>query len=329
MKRIFTSIALVLSALTGFSQQEYQVSQNMFNQMPIFAGYAGINDAICGQLMYRNQWMGFNGNPKTLIFSVNAPWSSFGGPQNFGSGLSFSSDQLGFYSMTNIKLANAYHLPTVIANGKLGVGFDLSFSQQSFTGTNGAGGTMSYIDNSDQVLMGLGNTNGSALELGLGVFYKRQDLWFGINTSQNLTSTIEWATASPQLARHYYITAGYLMPLGSSRFELEPSVFIKSDGSATQMDLAVRAIYDRQFWGGLAFRPVDAAVVMAGVTRQVGPGNLKIGFAYDYSMSSLRQDGTTTSGSNGSVELFLGYCMGITPPPTTRKYYDPTLFDID
>lgn len=324
MKKVIGVIALVFSAFTGFSQQEYQVSQNMFNQMPIFAGYAGINESVCGHLIYRNQWLGFEGAPKTLIFSANTPLSTFGGPANFGAGLSFSSDQLGFSSLTNIKLAGSYIIPSVIANGKLGVGFDLAFTQQAFT----PGNNLLYIDQGDGVVNTLGNEAGNAFELGLGMFYKRDDLWFGLQTAQNLTSTIVWADAQPRLARHYYITAGYLLPLGSGQFELEPSVFIKSDGATTQMDIATRIIFDRQFWGGLSFRPVDAAIAMVGMSREVGPGTMKIGFAYDYTLSNLKKDGTTVNGSAGSVEAFIGFCMGITPPPTHIKYTDPTLFDL-
>jgi hypothetical protein len=55
------------------AQQEPQFSQNMFNILPINPGFAGSNDAICGNLFYRNQWTGFVGAPKTGLLNVASP----------------------------------------------------------------------------------------------------------------------------------------------------------------------------------------------------------------------------------------------------------------
>src|SRR5947207_3968414 len=63
----------LLFVLPGFAQQDPQFSQHMFTKLYYNPGFAGANDAICGTLLYRNQWTGFGGEPKTAVFMGDMP----------------------------------------------------------------------------------------------------------------------------------------------------------------------------------------------------------------------------------------------------------------
>ena len=74
MKKLLSLALFIISASTAtFGQQDPQFSQNMFNRLHANPAYAGSSDGICGTLLYRNQWTGFDGAPKTGLFSIDAP----------------------------------------------------------------------------------------------------------------------------------------------------------------------------------------------------------------------------------------------------------------
>ena len=62
-------VSLVFSGSLALAQQDPQFSQNMFAKLAVNPGFAGANDAICATLLYRNQWTGFGGEPKTMLFT--------------------------------------------------------------------------------------------------------------------------------------------------------------------------------------------------------------------------------------------------------------------
>ena len=75
MRKTFTIAFFCLSflVLKVSAQQDPQFSQNMFTKLCVNPGFAGSNDAICGTLLYRNQWTGFGGEPKTMLLTADMP----------------------------------------------------------------------------------------------------------------------------------------------------------------------------------------------------------------------------------------------------------------
>src|SRR6186713_136260 len=107
MRKHFTISLLsgLLFVLPGFAQQDPQFSQHMFTKLYYNPGFAGANDAICGTLLYRNQWTGFGGEPKTAMLTADMPMDALHG----GIGLSVHAlDNLGSGSSLNIKANYAY-----------------------------------------------------------------------------------------------------------------------------------------------------------------------------------------------------------------------------
>ena len=64
----------------------------MFDNVSFNPGYAGMNNNICGTILGRQQWAGFEGSPTTGILNVHAPVEMVRG----GIGLTYVNDQLGF-----------------------------------------------------------------------------------------------------------------------------------------------------------------------------------------------------------------------------------------
>src|ERR1700728_2512013 len=115
MKKIITSVALVAMGLAAQAQQDAQFSQNFFTKLNTNPGYAGISQAYCGSLIYRDQWLNLPGNPTTIAFNGDAYLPMIGG----GAGLTVYDDKLGFQSNLEVKLSYSYHL--ILGPGVLGI----------------------------------------------------------------------------------------------------------------------------------------------------------------------------------------------------------------
>lgn len=313
MKKVLYSAVLLLSGMFVNAQQEYQVSQNMFNSAAINPGAAGIDNAICAQLIGRQQWMGFDGAPNTYILNVNSNLGVFGLTNKLGAGITLFQDVIGAGYSTTAKLSANYQLD-LSSGGKLSFGLDLGMV---------AGGIdpmqLNPNDMADGTLQGILSSNnritGSTFTGGVGAFYKANNLYFGLSTSQLLESTTVYSSASVQMKRHYYITGGYQASL-NGQLVLKPNVFIKTDGATTTMDLSVLAEYNNSMWGGVSYRTEDAIVALAGYKF----GKAMIGLAYDFTTSDIR-----TTSSSGSVELFMRYCHSIEVKTKTKQFVDPSL----
>ncbi|MEI6815726.1 MAG: type IX secretion system membrane protein PorP/SprF [Bacteroidota bacterium] len=296
MKKIFTIAVIVCSVLSASAQQDPQFSMNMYNKLSVNPGYAGSNDAICGTLMYRDQWNNFPGDPKTLLFSADAAIDEIYG----GVGLNVLNDQLGLQKQLAIKVAYAYRMS--LGDGKLGLGADVGFVQNSLSGTffyNQAGDPAIPFASGTP-----GSVAGTAPDFSFGAYYNTTDYYLGLSTTHLAASAIKYGNVTSSLAHHYYFMGGYKFPVNDN-IELQPSVLVKSDGASTQLDINARAIYKNMFWGGVSYRLQDAIVAMIGLEKD----GFKIGYSYDLTMSDIK------SYSNGSHEIMVGYCFKPTSKP--------------
>ncbi len=309
MKKIsLTLIILLILSSLSFSQQDPQFSQNMFNLFMVNPGYAGNDDAINASGIIREQWIGWEGNPKTTSFSVHTPFKPFG--LSSGIGINITDDQIGFESNMGINLSYAYHRD--MGSGKLGIGFNIGFLNKSIKGEWSIPESDLHSSSSSDPAIPDGEESGMGFDTGFGLFYSDSKFYAGISGLHLFEPTIDYgATAKVQLKRHYYLTAGYSFQLNNPLYEIIPSVFIKNTTGTTQYDINALIQYNKKIWGGVSFRLQDAIVIMGGM--KLGNG-LKFGIAYDFTLSEIR------GYSNGSVEVMVGYSMNLSLDKKTQKY---------
>lgn len=291
MKKLITSIFAIALINVSYAQQDPQFSQNMHNKLFVNPAYAGSNDAFCIGAIYRMQWTGFDGAPKTGVLSLDGPIRSI----NSGIGLTVMTDKLGFEKTFMAKLAYAYRF-NVGATGKLGVGIDLGFIQKELSGDFVAN------DPNDPIIPYNGEKGSTIPDLGAGLYYNNDNLYVGISSSHILEPEVDLSTVNYIYARHYYGMIGYKFDLTPS-LALTPSIHAKYDGTTFQSDFNANLHINDKIWVGASYRLEDAIVLMAGFKVLQ---NLKIGYSYDYNMSELNDY------NNGSHEIFLGYCFN--PP---------------
>ncbi len=269
------------------AQQDPQFSQNMFTKLSVNPGFAGANDAICGTLLYRNQWTGFGGEPKTMLFTADMPVEVLRG----GVGLSvYVADQLGAEKNLNIRGMYAYRM--MLGQGNLGLGIGIGYHQKSLDGSK-----FVYNDQGD-INIPTGNVSGGAIDLDLGAYYNTDKLYVGLSSSHLQEGKISYNNIDTKLARHYYLMAGYSLDL-TSALTLKPMIQLKSDAVSTQADFNANLMINNRFWVGGSYRLQDAIVILAGL--EVMP-NLKLGYSYDLTTSDIK------TYSSGTHEIMIGYC---------------------
>ncbi len=250
MKRLSVFFSFLLLAIGVKAQQDPQFTQNMFNRLPVNPAYAGARGSICATLLMREQWIGFEGNPRTNVFSVDVPFK-FRQSHQLGTGISIIQDEIGPINSLNIKVPLAYHYR--IAQGVLSGGLELGIFNQSIKGDWRT--SEGNFDGTEDPFIPNDEAGATTFDLGLGVYYYTKELYVGLSTTHLNSPTIsdkpdENSEYSFKQVSHYYVMAGYNYPLstGAGEFELQPSIFAKSDGVSTQVDMSCTIN-----WCGLAF----------------------------------------------------------------------------
>jgi len=295
MKKTILFISLItLSFGVSQAQQVPQFSQNMFNKLANNPAIAGSSESINATVLHRSQWMGFDGAPTTLNLSVDAPFDVLHG----GIGLNIVSDEIAEYSNLGVQLSYAYQ--TDLGHGQLGIGASAGMFQSGLEG-----GNLNPADPEN-----FATESGSVMDFGGGLYYNTQDVYIGLSTLHITEPTIENEENIIGLSRHYFLLAGYyheINPLVS----LNPSIYLKSDGSTSQLDINTNIIYNNKMWGGVSYRLDEGIVLLTGMNIN---DDLKFGIAYDVVLNKIQ---------NNSIEFMLGYSYTIDYERPIKSHKNP------
>ncbi len=301
MKRIFCFLFLyIMAILAAIAQFDPQFSFNKVTQLTVNPGSAGNDGALSGVILNRYQWVGVDGAPKTLVFSVGGATKLFG--VNSGVGLNIVSDEIGFFKNIFVGFDYAYKLNTSI--GELGIGPSLGFFNMSIKPDWYIPEGDYYQTISEETgIIPTTEASRLAFDIGFGVYLRSKNYFVGFSSTHiNQASIVFTDEARTYLPRHYYLSGGYNISLPDPLFELQPAVFVKSDGASYQTDFLVDLVYKKRFSAGLNYRINDAVCVLLGFEMNSG---LKLGYAYDLTTSSL------VGYSGGSHEIYLSYSLDL------------------
>ena len=290
---------LVISLITLFfgvsqAQQVPQFSQNMFNKLANNPAIAGSSEKVNATVLHRSQWMGFDGAPTTLNLSIESPIQILHG----GIGLNIVSDAIAEYSNLGVQLSYAYQ--TDLGHGQLGIGASAGMFQSGLDG-----GNLNPADPEN-----FATESGVAMDFGGGLYYTTQDVYIGLSTLHITEPTIENVENIIGLSRHYFLLAGYYHEI-TPLISLNPSIYLKSDGSTSQLDINTNIIYNNKMWGGVSYRLDEGIVLLTGMNIN---DDLKFGIAYDVVLNKIQ---------NNSIEFMLGYSFKVDYDRPIKSYKNP------
>jgi len=321
MKRSAILLMIIFFSFIARGQQDPQISQNMFNRLAINPAFAGSNEAICGSILNRQQWSGFEGSPKTTIFSADMGISSNQAwLDKNGVGLTFINDQLGNLNYNNIKLMYAHRQAFSFAPGYFSLGVDVGYIAQSWANK--------WVANDPIEIDGAipGAITTSAIDMGLGLYYNNGDNYYaGVSVEHLLEPTFEKTGTNydfvyPQYRTFYFQGGNNFKPFNTSTpLQLRQSLYVKTQVTEWAVDYNINLLINNFFWIGPSYRVNDNTISILGGLDfgAFAPSfeGLKLGLAYDASTTSK-----FSRYNSGSFEVMIKYCYKITPPVKIRKY---------
>jgi type IX secretion system PorP/SprF family membrane protein len=295
----------MLSCLKVVAQQESLISHIFYNKIYANPAFAGQQDEICTNIVYRNQWVGMEGAPTSTLFSLDAPLQLFG--KKHGVGLVISNETLGFEKsfMSNLQYAYQQNL----RKGSLSFGLKLGLYNKAYdaswlTSEGGNGdGDFSIPTPKDHSM---------TYDLGLGVVYTLNNLYVGLSAVHLTQPKFKFINSNiPFLKRHYYLMSGYIINIPNSPFELTPNILFAFDGSSRQITTNVNIQYNKKVWGGVTYRTLNFLDINIGTELFNG---IKIGYAYGLNFSKL------IKANSGSHEIMISYCFNLGIEKIPQKY---------
>ena len=292
-KYIFTSIAAFILASCAFGQNQVSLSQYMIYQPFINPSALPTYQDLSIGLVHRSQWTGFSGAPKTNILSINTPIAK----SNFNVGIGFQQEEIGI-TRTAAVFGNAAYKIKFDEKSYLSLGLSLGLNNFSYD--------FSQLNNSQSASNGLDpatlrNLNSAMARFGM--YFVKKKFYFTVFTpnllNQGYTVTNMNARGSTEFKLsniHYYAQAGIGFPI-SKKIEGNASALLKAS-STIQGDLNFQLLFNKIFGIGVSYRTNNEIVALVNVKLL---DKLKIGYAYDYGNSNLRNV------SNGTHEILLSY----------------------
>lgn len=302
MKKIFTIVLITVFYLQLYSQQEAQYTQFMFNKVAFNPAYAGSHETLSFTGIYRTQWVNLEGAPVSQTFSFHTP--IFG--KRIGLGMNLHHDKIGPTNSWNYSLIYAYRIP--IKEGHLSVG-----AQGIIRNYRVDWRDVTAIHSGDALY---GNSEESKLvpNFGLGVYYSNKAFYAGLSIPRLLDRDLTFQYDGniqngdySKEARHAFLMAGMLIPL-NEQLSLKPAILIKyAQNAPTDVDLHAGLVFDNKLNIGVTYR-------VGGFHTSIGESldfvfqvllneKLKLGLAYDYTFSEIRNYHA------GSYELLLEYSL--------------------
>ncbi|WNH08935.1 type IX secretion system membrane protein PorP/SprF [Thalassobellus suaedae] len=283
-----------LMSVQSFAQQDPQFTQYMYNMSVINPAYATADEAILNLGgLYRTQWVGIEGAPKTGTFFAHTPIN-----EKIEVGISFVNDNIGdIVQENNIYADFAYVLPVGLDSKlSLGIKAGFTFFDVNFDGFNLQSG------NTSTDLAFNENVNKTFPNLGIGAFYFTDNYYIGLS-APNMLSSKHLETESGVRATgvenvHYFLTGGYVFDINQN-LKLKPAFMAKSvKGAPLALDITANVLINEKLEAGLGYRLDDAISGLIGF--RISP-ELKIGYAYDFTTNNL---GSYNSGSHEIFILF-------------------------
>ena len=270
----FLLIALFYNKAT-YSQQDPQYTQYMYNMNVVNPAYAGSKESLSITTLFRDQWTGIEGSPRTFTLSGHSPVGN-----GLGLGFSAINDEIGPVEETNayadvsytIDFANDHHLAFGVKAGATfqDVGL-LDLQLQDFN-------DVAFSENVSETFF----------NVGAGVFYYTDNWYVSLSVPNFLSASYldvngrEFGTDE----QHFFATAGYVFQLNQD-IKFKPSVFVKSEfNSIVSYDVNANFLFYEKFEVGASYRAEDS---FSGLVGFRPTDWVQVGFAYDSSVSDINE----------------------------------------
>lgn len=287
---ILTVILAYASGIAAVAQQDAMFTQYMHNELTINPAYAGSQQAGSITALYRNQWSGMPGAPKSFSLNAHTPTAIQG--EKVGLGISLLNDKIGnseqlrFFGIYTYRIAlgQKSHL-------QLGLQAGINYLESDLRVLN--------PKNPDDVNFSGSGISSLKVNFGTGIFFFTDKLYAGLSVPQLVNNkTRHNGVQLAKQSRHLFFTSGYVFDI-TYGLKFKPSVMFKYTHAAPpSVDISGNLIIQQVLWAGCSWRSADAVNLLLGVQ---GSKQLYIGYAYDFATTKLGDY------HDGSHEIMVNY----------------------
>ncbi|MEO8885101.1 MAG: type IX secretion system membrane protein PorP/SprF [Mucilaginibacter sp.] len=306
MKRILTLLTFMLSTGLLYAQQDAQQSQYMFNGLYINPAYAGYKETLNIHSFYRTQWTGIQGAPRTMALALDASANN----GNVGLAFQLANDKLGAQSNLSAYASYAYRIRmNDDGSSRLALGVSIGVMQLGISGV--------LLDPNDvEANQPIGVQNAIVPDGRTGIYFSSNRFYVGASADNLIAQYINVKDHAYilQPKPHFYFTTGMLLPITTDVL-IKPSILIKDDRAGpTSMDLNAFILLGQKLWLGGSYRSaiklydkgnlqnnLNSQNSVVAVAEIFAMPNLRIGYAYDFSVGPLQ------GYSGGTHEISIGY----------------------
>lgn len=304
MKNIISTIVFLLITAVStcvLAQHNPHYSQFMFNKLTINPAYAGSKETLSLMALYRYQWKGLIGAPKTMNFNVHGPISN----KRIGLGLNIVTDEIGMFKTNFINGMYAYRLKMnnddVLSGG---MAFRFTHSRLDWS--------KAVIYNKEDAFIPMDRPDLTSFNVGFGLYYSSKNYYAGLSIPSILKKSLYDTGSENQRyikdLRTYYLMAGLMFDINDF-IAIKPSLLMSYIRTAPfDIDINLSIVFFNSIWIGGTYRKNDSAgaVLQYSLNQQI-----IIGVAADYTLSQLNRY------TPGSLELSLEYVFN--KPNNDRK----------
>ena len=267
------------------SQQIPQYSQWYLNQFANNPAHAGIKKCIDIHTLYRLQWVGFEGAPRSGFLSVSIPLSSkrrkyLSARQ--GTGFKFETDQIGQFNSNRLSLAYAAHFNfneyNRLSLGVYGGILQLGYNPLGFE-----------TSEPDPYAM----SEGSVIlpDASFGAWFNSEKYYLGL-TLKNLIP-IQWRSIGINSKNriHTSITGGYQARINKSLSLNTASIIRIPPTGPLSIDLNLLLNIEGVISLGLGYRNTDAIISLLNIKIK---NQFSVSYSFDYTLSKIQLRASNT-----------------------------------
>lgn len=301
MKKMYLFLCIILVApVFSFAQSDPHYTMFMYNKLLFNPAYAGSRNVTSVNAVYRDQWAGIKGAPRTFNVALDGPVGSYmKAYRKVAAGLSFNNEQIGVEKNTNITTYYAYRIKFQKSVVSLGLSAGVKLYTANYDQLN------PYQQNDPNLSYNV--KNALLPNFGTGVYWSGDRFYMGAsipNLLQNYYDKNEKALLNQKAReiRSYYVNGGYVFHV-SDVINLQPQAMVRYSKNTLyklplNCDLNLSAIMYNRLLLGVTYRTDQSfeAIMHMQVTK-----NINLGYAYDHVMSALN------GYARGTHEIVIGF----------------------
>jgi len=269
-------------------------SQYWVNGLAINPAYTGSRECFSNTILYRNQWMGFDGAPETQTLSSHAPLKD----EKNAVGLFIFHESIGVSDYTDVYANYAFRFQ--LGKGKISLGLKagVTFFQGNYADIESDPDNLEL----DPILV---NESEVFPNFGVGAYYYTDKFYFGFSVPKFLSYELRNSKKEMDIGPENYdflLTSGVLLRI-SDDLKVKPSFLFRYRlDDVYQVDISANAILFDIFWLGGSYRlDDDEDDEVAFMFEYQLNDQIRAGAAYDFATGDL------AGKHGGSLELILRY----------------------